>query len=64
MTTLLHADIRALGYCNRGSRKWFRDHGLDWAEFMQNGIDVRQLAHIDDAMVTKAVNYAKAREAS
>lgn len=62
MTTVLHADLRALGYCNRGSREFFRRHGLDFGQFLRHGIEAEQLEATNDAMAQRAVEYARDRE--
>lgn len=64
MTIITHADIRALGYCNRGSREWFRRQGLDFAQFLRHGIEAATLEKIGDGMALRAVEYARAREAA
>jgi hypothetical protein len=35
------------GYCRTGSRAWARSHGLDWAEFVRNGIPEEKLLATD-----------------
>lgn len=62
MTIIRHSDLRALGYCNRGSRALCARLGFNWQSFMQHGIDDSQLVGIDDDMVAKAREYAKQRE--
>lgn len=64
MTTVIHEDIRALKYCNRGAREFFERHGLDWSEFLAVGIDAQRLRQIDDAMAAMAIERAERREAS
>lgn len=64
MTMVLHADIRALGYCNRGSRAFFARHGLDFAQFLKSGIEADRLEQLNDAMAQRAVDYAREREAA
>lgn len=40
--------LRAHGYCSSGLRTYFKQHDLDWFDFLQNGIDADILAEIDD----------------
>lgn len=54
-----HADMRAVGYCNRGGRDFFASHGLDWADFVRNGIDSDVLRALNDAMADKVIEQAE-----
>lgn len=55
-----HAHFRALGYCNRGARRWLADRGIVWSEFLRSGIDAEVLLESGDAMAMKAVALAEA----
>lgn len=59
MTTVLHRHCRALGYCNRGLRAWFAREGLDWADFLKNGIPADTLRKFDNAMADRAIALAE-----
>lgn len=60
MTTIVtHRHMRELNYCNRGAREFFSKHGLDWGDFLRNGIDVRKIEAIGDAMAMKVVAHAR-----
>lgn len=59
--TIVHADLAALRYCNRGSRLFFERHGLNWASFLQQGVDIAVIEQIDDEMARAAVREAKRR---
>lgn len=62
MTDLLkHEDLRAIRFCNKGSRDFFDRHGLDWAEFMKNGLPIELFEAIDDAMCQEVVMQARRR---
>jgi hypothetical protein len=63
MSTLrvIHADIAAIKFCNRGARMFFDRHGLDWGLFMREGIDADVLAKLGDEMGLKAIQQAKRR---
>lgn len=32
-------DLRKIGYCRGGSQKFAQRYGLDWVDFIKNGID-------------------------
>lgn len=54
-------DIRAIGFCNKGARVWFDRHGLDWHDFVKNGIDETTLEATGDAMALRAISQARRR---
>ncbi len=43
-----HDDVKNAGYCSSGLRTYFKQNGLDWMDFLRNGIDADILAAIDD----------------
>lgn len=51
------------GYCVRGARKWFADHGLDFREFMRNGLPEETLLATGDGMADALVKWAHECEA-
>lgn len=51
--------IRACGYCLvPGARDCARHHGLDWRDFIRNGIPVSTLKAINDVMCQNIVAKA------
>lgn len=56
-----HSDLRALKYCNNGAREFFNRHGLDWSEFMKNGLPEEVFTSTGDAMAIRLVEFAKER---
>lgn len=56
---ITHAQMKAYGYCNRGARPFFERHGLDWADFVANGIDEDLLRATEDAMAIALVEHIK-----
>lgn len=51
--------IRACGYCLiPGARDCARHHGLDWRDFIRNGIPVSTLKMINDVMCQNIVAKA------
>jgi len=59
---LFHSDVMAVSFCNRGAREFCVKHGIDWGDFVRNGIEVSKVTHIDDAMLKRAITAAEARE--
>lgn len=54
-------DLHGLGYCSRGARVFFAEHGLNWQSFLQHGIASSELETIDDEMVRAAIDRARQR---
>ena len=52
-------DIRAAKMCSRGARQFFDRHGLDWADFVRNGVLIEIIEKIDDAMAQQVVGVAR-----
>ncbi|PQO22061.1 hypothetical protein C2I36_15055 [Rhodobacteraceae bacterium WD3A24] len=63
MTRVTIRDIRTARICFKGARGWFRRHGLDWSDFVQNGIEAERLAETGDPPALRAVRAAEEREA-
>lgn len=49
------------GYCSRGIRAFFQRHGLDFNDFLKNGIEEEKLINTGDYMALKAVEVARER---
>lgn len=56
-----HADMRSLGYCNRGARDWFARHQLDWSRFIDEGLPADVLLATGDSMAQDVVAVASQR---
>lgn len=41
-------DMRSMGYCSRGVREFFENHGLDYPLFLREGIDSEVLLEVSD----------------
>jgi hypothetical protein len=54
-------DMITASQCSRGGREFFAKHGLDWSDFLKNGIDADVLRVIDDEMVRQVIKVAEAR---
>ena len=52
-------DIRAAKMCSRGARQFFDRHGLDWGDFVRNGVLIEVIEKIDDAMAQQVVGVAR-----
>lgn len=44
------SDVRSIGLCSAGCRKFCKKHDLDWDEFLTNGIDQDTLLSTNDGM--------------
>jgi len=51
--------IREARMCSKGARAFFERHGLDWNEFIKNGIDTAKLEATGDAMAMQVVKVAR-----
>ena len=51
--------MRAADVCARGSRKWMAENGLDWADFVENGMAVEKLEAFNDAIVNSICAIAR-----
>ena len=54
-------DLMTAKQCCKGGRAWFKSQGLDWQDFVQNGIDADILLAIDDVMAHQVVEVARGR---
>lgn len=46
------------GLCVRGVRAWFKSRGLDYSDFLRNGIDEEIILALDDAFANEIVRQA------
>lgn len=58
---ITNQDLQALGYCNKGSRSFAAKHGLDWCEFVKNGLPEEIFTQTGDAMAIRLVEFTKER---
>lgn len=54
-------DLRAAKMCSGGTRAFFKRHGLEWSDFVKNGIDSEVLENTGDAMAIRLVEVASER---
>ncbi len=52
---------RAAGHCPRGIRDWFISHGLNFGDFLRNGIAEELFLSFGDAQAANVVSRAKER---
>lgn len=50
---------RRRGFCRSGARSWFQRHGLDWKEFVRDGIDAARLEATGDGLACALVRWAR-----
>ena len=51
--------VRQAKMCSSGAREFFARHGLDWQDFLKNGIDAEMLRATGDAMALQVVKVAE-----
>jgi hypothetical protein len=54
-------DLRTARLCFKGARPWFRQHGIDWQDFLRDGVDAAVLAATGDALAFRVIAAAEAR---
>lgn len=60
--TITVDDVRKAGHCiAAGAKPWFANHGLDFRDFMRNGIDARRFWEKGDALSARVVRLALER---
>ena len=47
------------GFCLSQSRAWFQRHGLDWRDFVRNGIDAAALEATGDGLALALGEHAR-----
>lgn len=53
-----HRHLAEIGYCNRGARLFCRLNGIDWSDFLDNGIAAERLRATGDAQAQALVDHA------
>lgn len=54
-------DLKAVRYCAGGTRRWFIVHGLNWSDFVFNGLDEEAFLATKDALALPLVAAARKR---
>jgi len=57
LVTMRH--IRQAKMCSGGGRSFFDAHGLDWSDFLTNGVAVEVIEGLNDFMATQVAIYAR-----
>lgn len=52
-------DVRSCFLCSAGTREFFNKHGLDFSDFLKNGITEEQLIKTNDLQAKKVVDYVR-----
>ena len=50
------------GFCRKGVKKWFDSRGLDYADFVKNGIDEEHILATGDPMAEAVVRQAHGQQ--
>jgi hypothetical protein len=51
--------VRGYGYCMAGIRQWAAQHGIDWSDFIRNGVPASKLEDMNDAIATSVAGRAR-----
>jgi hypothetical protein len=51
--------LRAANICNKGAKNWWKHHGLNWSDFVSNGIAVETLESTGDKMALDVAKIAR-----
>lgn len=57
-------DLQELGYCFKASRPWLRARGIEWGDFIENGVTVGKLREIGDGLSDRVIEHRLAKEAA
>lgn len=64
MEVMTLQDCRKAGFCVKGVREVCRLHGVDWRDFVRNGMPVSQAETYDDANIRRVLDDMKKRKDS
>jgi hypothetical protein len=54
-------DIRLANHCSSGTRRWFDSHGLDFRDFLKNGIPTKKLRSLNDGFADRVIQLKALR---
>jgi hypothetical protein len=54
-------DLKTAKICHPGARLWWKRHGLNWADFVESGIEAERLEATGDGIVARVVEAARVR---
>lgn len=52
-------DIRNAGFCARGARRWAKENGWDFADFLKNGMPIEKMEAQDDYFCQTVAAYVR-----
>lgn len=52
-------DVVNAGYCVKGARRWFKDHGFDDRDVIRNGASAQAMLDTNDGLGIDVVNKTK-----
>lgn len=55
-------NLRQSKICLAGARSWWKKNNLDWKDFLENGIDEKELLATGDAHARRVVDEAHGRK--
>lgn len=55
------ADALRAGYCAKGQRQWFESRGLNYLDFVREGIETEVLRKLQDGFADPLIRQAEAR---
>lgn len=61
---ITHLHCQKLGYCMKSVRPFLEENGINWMDFVRNGIDEEELLKIEDYRTTRIVEFAHKLEES
>lgn len=62
MTIVTMRHVRKCSMCSRGARAFFERHGMDWCEFLKNGLPAEAFEATGDAMAIQVAETARAEQ--
>jgi hypothetical protein len=60
--TITIDDVRVAGHCARGAKTWFDDYGLDFRDFLINGIAATKFLATGDGLAERIVRLKLDRD--
>lgn len=58
---VIRADLRAAGICAAGARRWLKDRGVLWPDFLEKGVSLAWLEEQDDENANRVATAARDR---
>lgn len=56
---ITHEDAKAVGFCNKGLRRWFRGKDVTFDQFRQEGVSVEWARQQNDGMAQQLIAYVE-----